>query len=64
MRAMLLSKPHTRLQDCIVANPEPGPGQVVRIAACGMCRTDLRVVDGDLTEPKQSIMPGHEIVSA
>ena len=43
--------------------PEPGPGQVlVRVAACGVCRTDLHVVDGDLTEPVLPLVPGHEIV--
>lgn len=43
--------------------PEPGPGQaLVRVHACGVCRTDLHVVDGDLTEPKLPIVPGHEIV--
>jgi D-arabinose 1-dehydrogenase-like Zn-dependent alcohol dehydrogenase len=60
---MLLRKLCTPLQDCIVPDPEPGPDQVlVRIAACGVCRTDLHVVDGDLTEPKLPIIPGHEIV--
>ena len=63
MRAMLLRKPGTPLQDCIVADPEPAFGQVlVKIAACGVCRTDLHVVDGELTEPKLPIIPGHEIV--
>lgn len=63
MRAMLLRKPGTPLQDCVVPDPEPGFGQVlVKIAACGVCRTDLHVVDGDLTEPKLPIIPGHEIV--
>ena len=63
MRAMVLRKPGTALQDCIVPDPEPGFGQVlVKIAACGVCRTDLHVVDGDLTEPKLPIIPGHEIV--
>ena len=43
--------------------PEPGEGQVlVRVAACGVCRTDLHVVDGDLTEPRLPVVPGHEIV--
>ena len=41
----------------------PGPGEVlVKVAACGVCRTDLHVVDGDLTEPRLPIIPGHEIV--
>ena len=43
--------------------PEPGAGEVlVRVAACGVCRTDLHVVDGDLTEPRLPVVPGHEIV--
>ena len=44
--------------------PEPGPRQLrLRVRACGVCRTDLHVVDGDLPEPKIPIVPGHEIVS-
>ena len=43
--------------------PEPGPGQVlVRVHACGVCRTDLHVVDGDLHEPKLPLVLGHQIV--
>jgi len=43
--------------------PEPGPGEVlVRISACGVCRTDLHVVDGELPNPKLPVIPGHEIV--
>lgn len=43
--------------------PEPGPGQVlIKVAACAVCRTDLHVVDGDLTRPKAAVVPGHEIV--
>ena len=43
--------------------PEPGAGQIlVRVTACGVCRTDLHVVDGELPEPKLPIVPGHEIV--
>jgi propanol-preferring alcohol dehydrogenase len=60
---MVLRRPGMPLQDCIVSDPEPGFGQVlVKIVACGVCRTDLHVVDGDLTEPKLPIIPGHEIV--
>jgi len=45
------------------ADPEPGPGQVrVRVEACGVCRTDLHVVDGDLADVRLPIVPGHEIV--
>ena len=43
--------------------PEPGAGEVlVRVSTCGVCRTDLHVVDGDLTEPRLPVVPGHEIV--
>ncbi|MEC9347385.1 MAG: zinc-dependent alcohol dehydrogenase family protein [Pseudomonadota bacterium] len=63
MRAMLLDRPRTPLRLAEVPDPEPGSGQIrVRISACGVCRTDLHVVDGDLTEPKLPIIPGHEIV--
>ncbi len=44
-------------------DPRPGPGQVLlRVHACGVCRTDLHVVDGDLHEPKLPLVPGHQIV--
>ncbi|HYD27704.1 zinc-dependent alcohol dehydrogenase family protein [Brevundimonas sp.] len=44
-------------------DPEPGPGQVrLRVSACGVCRTDLHVVDGDLAGHRPAIVPGHEIV--
>jgi propanol-preferring alcohol dehydrogenase len=43
--------------------PSPGPGQVrLRIEACGVCRTDLHIVDGDLAAPRLPLVPGHEIV--
>ena len=43
--------------------PEPGDGQVsIRVVACGVCRTDLHVVDGDLTKPKLPLVIGHQIV--
>jgi len=52
MRAMILEKPGTQLQLLEKPDPIPGPGEVqVKISACGVCRTDLHVVDGDLTEP-------------
>lgn len=45
--------------------PHPGPGQIrLRVKACGVCRTDLHVVDGELPDPKLPIVPGHEIVGA
>ena len=44
-------------------DPEPGPGQVLlEVRACGVCRTDLHVVDGELPEPKLPLVPGHQIV--
>jgi propanol-preferring alcohol dehydrogenase len=63
MRAMILSKPDQALQLVKVPDPCPEAGQVlVRVHACGVCRTDLHVVDGDLTEPKLPVIPGHQIV--
>ena len=63
MRAMVLDKPRTPLVLRERPVPPPGRGELlVTIAACGVCRTDLHVVDGDLTEPKLPIVPGHEIV--
>jgi propanol-preferring alcohol dehydrogenase len=60
---MVLDRPGQPLQLRRLEKPRPGPGQVlVRVAACGVCRTDLHVVDGELTEPKLPIVPGHEIV--
>lgn len=63
MRAMVLDKARTPLVLRERPVPPPGRGELlVTIAACGVCRTDLHVVDGDLTEPKLPIVPGHEIV--
>ncbi len=63
MKAMTLAAPGQPLEARELPDPQPGPGQLqVRVAACGVCRTDLHVVDGDLTEPKLPIVPGHEIV--
>ena len=63
MKAMQLQAPGENLQAVALPEPVPGPGQIgVRVLACGVCRTDLHVVDGDLTEPKLPIIPGHEIV--
>jgi propanol-preferring alcohol dehydrogenase len=51
------------LRDTTLPDPVPAANQVrVRVAACGVCRTDLHVVDGELTNPKLPIIPGHEIV--
>jgi len=63
MLAMRLHAPGEALRAERVPVPEPGPGQVlIKVAACGVCRTDLHVVDGDLTEGKYPLVPGHEIV--
>jgi alcohol dehydrogenase, propanol-preferring len=63
MRAMILRAARTRLKEVELPVPRPGPDQVlIRVRACGVCRTDLHVVDGELTEPKLPLVPGHEIV--
>jgi len=63
MRAMVLRRPGERLAMEERPDPAPGPGQIrIRIEACGVCRTDLHVVDGELPDPKLPIVPGHEIV--
>src|SRR4051794_1575958 len=63
MRAMVLTRQREPLELSDVPEPEPGPGQVaVRVLACGVCRTDLHIVDGDLTEPKLPLVPGHQVV--
>jgi propanol-preferring alcohol dehydrogenase len=63
MRAMVLEVPGEALRDEEIPEPQPDPGQVaVRVAACGVCRTDLHVVDGELDDPKLPLVPGHQIV--
>ena len=63
MRAMRLRKPGTPLQCEILPDPIPGPGQLLlRVCACGVCRTDLHVVDGELPDLGRPVIPGHEIV--
>jgi propanol-preferring alcohol dehydrogenase len=63
MLAMVLKSLKTRLEPTELDDRLPGPGQIrVKIAACGVCRTDLHVVDGELAGPTLPITPGHEIV--
>jgi propanol-preferring alcohol dehydrogenase len=63
MRAMVLERPATPLALREIAEPEPGPGELVlEVAACGVCRTDLHIVDGELAEAKLPLVPGHQIV--
>ena len=60
---MLLTQQRQPLEAHDVPEPEPGPGQVaVRVLACGVCRTDLHILDGDLTKPKLPLVPGHQVV--
>jgi propanol-preferring alcohol dehydrogenase len=63
MHAMVLNWPGEPLVWTERAEPLPGPGEIrVTVLACGVCRTDLHVVDGELPHPKSPIVPGHEIV--
>ena len=63
MRAMVLDRPRVPLREEERPEPEPGPRQVrIRILACGVCRTDLHIVDGELTHPKLPLVPGHEVI--
>ena len=60
---MVLDAPGTPLRAAEIAAPEPSPGQVrIRVQACGVCRTDLHIRDGELTEPKLPLVLGHQIV--
>jgi propanol-preferring alcohol dehydrogenase len=63
MRAMLLDAPRRPLRAADIPTPEPGPGQVLlAVRACGVCRTDLHVFDGELPNPKLPLVLGHEII--
>lgn len=63
MRAMLLDQPHARLRLAQVAVPRPGPGQILlRVTACGVCRTDLHIADGELAPHRLPLVLGHEVV--
>ncbi len=60
---MILHAPRTPLRLTEIPEPTPGPRQVlVQVHACGVCRTDLHVVDGELPNPKLPLVPGHEVV--
>jgi propanol-preferring alcohol dehydrogenase len=64
MRAMVLEKQGQPLIEKQIDDPVPQKGQLLlRVHACGVCRTDLHVVDGDLTEPNLPLIPGHQIVA-
>ncbi len=63
MRAMFLSEPRRPLELREAADPRPKAGQLLlRVLACGVCRTDLHVADGELPDPKLPLILGHEIV--
>lgn len=60
---MVLEKQRTPLRAIDIAQPKPGAGEVlIQVTACGVCRTDLHVVDGELPHPTVPLVPGHEIV--
>jgi propanol-preferring alcohol dehydrogenase len=63
MQAMVLEHPQQPLVHKTVKTPVPGPGQVlIKVIACGVCRTDLHILDGELDQPKLPLIQGHEIV--
>jgi propanol-preferring alcohol dehydrogenase len=63
MRAMVLARPRAPLRAERLPAPAPGWGEVlVRVHACGVCRTDLHLVDGELPDPKLPVIPGHQII--
>lgn len=63
MRAMVLERVGAPLELCDRVRPCPGPGQLlIEVAACGVCRTDLHLVDGELPDARLPIVPGHQIV--
>jgi alcohol dehydrogenase, propanol-preferring len=60
---MVLERAGEPLRPAELPDPEPGPGQVlIAVAACGVCRTDLHILDGELEHPKLPLVPGHQIV--
>ena len=63
MQAMVLHRQHAPLVLEELPLNDPGPGEIlIEVAACGVCRTDLHVVDGDLTQPALPVIPGHEVI--
>ena len=63
MKAMVIREQRRPLEELELPDPRPEAGQLlIRVHACGICRTDLHIVDGELTEPKLPLVPGHQIV--
>ena len=64
MKAMQLDRQPGSLREAELPTPEPGPGELLlKVRACGVCRTDLHIIDGELTEPTLPLIPGHQIVA-
>ena len=64
MNAMVMEAPGKPLNYRQVPVPEVGPGQLLlKVIACGICRTDLHILDGELAQPKLPLIPGHEIIA-
>ena len=62
MRAMVMEKAKTPLKEMEIPTPQPNSNQVlIKVNACGVCRTDLHILDGELTRPKLPLVPGHQI---
>ena len=63
MRAMVFERPGQALGLAELPDPEPGPGQLlIRVRTCGVCRTDLHILDGEVEVPHAPVVPGHQIV--
>ena len=63
MLAMVLDRSPGKLRPAELPDPEPGPGELlIRVSACGVCRTDLHILDGELERPALPLVPGHQIV--
>lgn len=63
MRAMVFERVGESLREAALDDPVAGPGEIlIAVRACGVCRTDLHIVDGELAEPKLPLVPGHQIV--
>jgi len=63
VKAMVLNRPNAPLEWSELHDRQPGPGEIrVKVLACGVCRTDLHVLDGELPHPRSPIIPGHEII--
>ena len=61
---MVLDEPGRPLRAADIPEPEPGPGELLlRVLACGVCRTDLHIFDGELAQPKLPLVLGHQIVA-